>query len=371
MRNAYIWLRLLKTHLVMLFNAVSLVGTTIVTSLLGFAYWWIAARLCPPNVVGLASALISAMTLLATISMSGLGTLLTGELSHQPGQEWRLINAALLIVGGIGMGVGILFALGVPLFTSAFDSLRMNAWNPVLFALGVSLTTVTLVLDQAYIGVMRGDLQFWRNALFATVKLGALGIACYVLAARTGISIYETWLVGNLVSLVILFFGGRPRIIEHKAGESRIPLVRSPKGACPECGALSPQQACFCPACGYPLTPTIELASVRLPLPSSKSRLESVQIAPIQSGKSSILAQWKKLGKAALQHHVLNLILLVPPLVLPLLVTIQLSAMDNAWFYVSFMLANLVFSLTYALTTALYAVSAARPSLLVHSHERG
>ena len=105
------WVKLTRIHLAMLLNAGSLVGTTLMTSVLGFAYWWVAARLYAPGVVGLASALISTMTLLGTISMLGLGTLLTGELPRQPGKEWTLIDAALIVVGGTGTIVGLLFAL--------------------------------------------------------------------------------------------------------------------------------------------------------------------------------------------------------------------------------------------------------------------
>jgi len=81
------------------------------------------------------------------------------------------------------------------------------------------------------------------------------------------------------------------------------------------------------------------------------------------------LPQWallRKLGPAALQHHIFNLILQSPPLVLPVLVTILLSATVNAWFYVSFMLAYFIFGVSYALTTVLYVMSSAHPAILAH-----
>ena len=57
----------------------SLVGTTVVTSVLGFAYWWAAARMAPIHEVGAATAVISAVTLLGTIGMFGFGTMLIAE----------------------------------------------------------------------------------------------------------------------------------------------------------------------------------------------------------------------------------------------------------------------------------------------------
>jgi O-antigen/teichoic acid export membrane protein len=291
-------LQLAKSNLVMLVNAGSLVGTTAVTSVLGFAYWWLAARLFPPESVGLASAAISAMMLLGTVGVLGLGTLLTGELPRQPGREWSLISAALIVVGGVGGCIGILFAVVAPLISTDFLPLRASGVDIALFAIGTGLTAVTLVLDQALIGLLRGEIQLWRNTLFASIKLVALFVAGFLLSLITGMTIYTTWLIGNALSLVAL-----------------------------------------------------------------------IGFIPFNGIKCTYRPQWgmlRKLGPAAVKHHILNLILLAPPLILPILVTIQLSATANAWFYVSFMLANFVFGLTYALSTVLYAESSAQPSVLAH-----
>src|SRR5205807_3616067 len=85
-----------------------------------------------------------------------------------------------------------------------------------------------------------------------------------------------------------------------------------------------------------------------------------------QWSSRSYLPHWKLLRQlklAALQHHIVNLILQTPYLVLPVLVTAMLSATINAWFYVSMMIASFVFFVTYALTTVLYATNSAQPGL--------
>src|SRR5437879_2829277 len=107
-----------KTNSIMLVNAGSLVGTTAVTSVLGFIYWWLAARDFPPQVIGVASASVSAMMLLGSICMLGLGTLLITELPRQPDQVVSLISTALIVVGGVGGCIGALFAV-VALYVSA------------------------------------------------------------------------------------------------------------------------------------------------------------------------------------------------------------------------------------------------------------
>src|SRR5439155_18642960 len=70
--------------------------------------------------------------------------------------------------------------------------------------IGVSLTAVTLVLDQALIGLLRGDLQLWRNSLLAGTKLVALFVASSWLSQRVGLTIYARWAIGNTLSIAAL-----------------------------------------------------------------------------------------------------------------------------------------------------------------------
>ena len=292
----YQWI---KTNSILLTNAGSLVCTTAITSGLGFVYWLVAARFFPPQVLGLSSATISAMTLLGFFCTLGLGTLLMGELSRQPGNEIALISASLILVGVVGGCLGIVFAIIAPFVSPDFQILRASVETVVLFATGVSLTAITLVLDGAFTGLLRSELQLWRNTLFAVVKLTALFAAGLWLSHALGLTIYATWAIGNAFSLVAL--------------------------------------------AGFALKKRKRFSRTALP-------------------------QWKllrNLAPTAFQHHILNLILDVPSLALPLVVTITLSATINAWFYVSFMLAGFTYVIPYALTLVLFAMTSDHPSTQV------
>ena len=207
-----------KINRVLLVNVLSLVGTTAVTASLGFVYWWVAARQFVPAEVGLSSAMISAMTLLGTICMLGLGTLLISELPKHKDAEFALINTALLIVALAGGFVGLLFALLAPVVAPNFQPLRSGPASVLIFAAGVGLTSVTLVFDQALLGLLRGELQLWRNSLFAVVKLAVLFMIGLWITQRTGISIYATWAIGNVLSMLILAIGLLPRLL--RTGQS-------------------------------------------------------------------------------------------------------------------------------------------------------
>jgi O-antigen/teichoic acid export membrane protein len=155
-----------------------------------------------------------------------------------------------------------------------------------------------MVIDQALFGFLRGDLQLWRNTLFAGAKLAALTLASLWLAQHTGLTIYTTWLIGDAFSSA----GLAAYAIFKGKWNGRIPR--------PQPGLL------------------------------------------------------REMGPSAIQHHLLNLPMMGPNMALPVLVTILISATMNAWFYVAFLLADIVYVIPQALVTALYAVSSAQPEVL-------
>ncbi len=287
-----------KTNEVMLINATSLVGTTAVTSILGFVYWWAAARSFSPAAVGIASASVSAMNLLGGLSILGLGTLLITELPRQPRQAGSLISTSLMVVGVAGGITGVVFAIVAPLTSPGFKLYGSNLMYAAIFASGVSLLAISTVLDQALVGLLRGGLLFWRNALFAVTKLVALMVVIMVVSGGGEITIYTTWVVSNALSMIAL-----------------LPFL----------------------VCGN------------------------------KHAKRDYRPRWgllRTLGSAALQHHLLNLMLQAPTLALPVLVTVLLSATTNAWFYVAWMISGFVFLVPNVLTIVLHAMNSAQQSTL-------
>jgi O-antigen/teichoic acid export membrane protein len=214
------------THLEILANASSLIATTGVTAALGFVYWFVAARGFSPSAVGFASASISAMTLLAYAGMLGLGTMLMGELPRQGSREGSLITSAVLFSALAGGVLGLLFAIFADNVSTDFRPLQASPGTIALFASGVALASASLVADQALIGLLLGGLQLGRNAVFAVVKLGALIVVSIWLQQRTGITIYATWVFGNLVSLVALTALGSARGWFHLAARPHWSALR-------------------------------------------------------------------------------------------------------------------------------------------------
>jgi O-antigen/teichoic acid export membrane protein len=188
-------------------NAVALVGTQGVTSVLGFAYWWLAARWFSASSVGAASAIVSSMTLIATFGMLGLGAMLIGHLPSDRARAPQLVTTAVLIAGAASAALAVLFALASPLVSPEIGALAVRLDHLVIFAAGAALAGMGFVLDQASVGVMRSSLQLWRNTIFSVVKLAALAVAAIWLARTDSYAIFVTWVLGigtSLAAIVLL-----------------------------------------------------------------------------------------------------------------------------------------------------------------------
>lgn len=156
----------------------------------------------PTSTVGLGAALISAMMLLANLGAVGLGTMLIGEISSKRLEDTRsLVATGMLMAAATSGGLGLVFAAGVSRLSYEFAPLAAGVGPAAMFTLGVSLTGVALVLDQALIGLLRGWLRFWRNTVFSLAKLAALVAAGIWLANSEAIVIYGAWTVGIVLSL--------------------------------------------------------------------------------------------------------------------------------------------------------------------------
>ena len=195
-------------------NAGSLVATTGLTSVFGFVYWIVAARDYSTKAVGFGAATVSAMTLVGTIGMFGLGTMLIGELPRRKARGGLI--AATVLASGIGsLALGLGYPLVIGLAGGHIPEISGTPYRLALFAVGCSLTGATFVLDEGTIGLMRGGVQLWRNLAASAIKLAALPVAAIVLHDEFGVGLVLAWVIGTVLSLV-------PTVIMLRRGGARI-----------------------------------------------------------------------------------------------------------------------------------------------------
>jgi len=206
----------LRTEHDLLENAMSLAGTTVATSVLGVGFWWIAARFLTPSSVGYGSAALSAVSLLATFGVLGFGTLLMGQVASGEAGRGGLIATGLLAAGAASAVLGIAFGLVVPAIWPDFVPYTATALQLLLFVATVSFTGISLVLDNALVGLFLGRMQLERNIVFAVVKLAVLALVASRAADDFGVVIVFSWSSGILISfgvVAILLLRGGKRVL--------------------------------------------------------------------------------------------------------------------------------------------------------------
>lgn len=203
---------LLGSHGVLFSNAGLLALGTGLASCLGFVYWWLAARTFPPAAVGAAAAAISLMNFIGHLGEVGLGALLIGETHRFKERSGEFVSAALVT----SCLCSTLFAVGYAIATAAFPAkldLGLGGAD-VAFVLGCAFTGLTLVLDQALVGLLRSWLQVTRNVSFAMVKLAMLAVLPIMLgtAGQHAGTIIATWVIGQVASIALLLVTARDKL---------------------------------------------------------------------------------------------------------------------------------------------------------------
>lgn len=192
--------RAILNHALVLANAGALAAGTMAGAALGFVFWWFAARAFPPAAVGLASAAISIMNLLGHAGEFGLGPLLLGHLPRIGRGAAALLCTALCTAAAacalFGLGyAGIARIAGIDLGTT-LGSPQADG----LFALGVALTGLTLVLDQGLTALLRAHLQMGRSVAFSILKLLLLVVVARWPGAGEA-EIFGAWIAGQALSV--------------------------------------------------------------------------------------------------------------------------------------------------------------------------
>jgi O-antigen/teichoic acid export membrane protein len=185
-------------------SAASLAATSMVTAGLGFIYWALAARIFTASAVGESSTAISAMGLLAPLTMLGLGTLVMVQLPRMQQGRTALVASATLVSGVAASIVSLACALLLPSGYLGIPNIARQPATILIFVALVATQVMGLVMDQALLAVLGGSIQLARNMIQAVVKLVLLVVLALLLERFGALSILLSWLFANIVSIAAI-----------------------------------------------------------------------------------------------------------------------------------------------------------------------
>ena len=198
-------------------NALYLVAGNALSALFGFAFWIMAARFYPVEAVGLASAVIAAMGLLASFASLGLGYGLIRFLPQSGVKASSLLNSSFTIGILAALLISFIFLGGLGFWSPALLFLRQE---PVLIAAFVVFTiafTLNFVAGDALIAERRADFLLARAAIFNVLRLSLVILLAGIfhsfgIFGSWGISLWVALLFNILLFLPKVQIGYRPRL---------------------------------------------------------------------------------------------------------------------------------------------------------------
>ncbi len=159
-----------------------LVANTAGTSIIGAAYWAVAARLYGPEALGRATALVSALMLVATLSQLNLSSTLTRFLPQLGARSaGRLIKHSYLGSMVTALAGGLIFVVVAPRLSSQWDYLGNSYFLSGLFILAVIVWELFTLQDAALVGLQRAGPIPIENAIYGVLKLALLVAGVVVL----------------------------------------------------------------------------------------------------------------------------------------------------------------------------------------------
>ena len=191
-------------------NAFYLVLASAVTSLLGFFFWMVIARFYSETEVGFSAAIISAINLVALLSIVGLDFSVIRFL-HEASKPKELINFSLTLCGLVSLIIATIFVSGIDFWSPALSFVKHNAIFFLAFLLVAVLTTLSQLTDSVFIAKRKAGFVFSRNAIFSLLKL-PLPIALAIFLHTFGVVI--SWGIALAIAFALSLLLFLPRVEE-------------------------------------------------------------------------------------------------------------------------------------------------------------
>ncbi len=266
-------------------NAFYLILNYAVMSFLGFFFWMVVARFYTEFEVGFSAAIISAISLLAAISVFGLNSSLIRFLP-QASKPAEFINSCFTLGGLISLVVAGVFLAGLEIWSPNLSFIKENVIFTLAFIAFTLAWTLSALVDATFIARRGARFVLYKNTIFSLVKI-PLPVILILFFHTFGI--VASWGVAISIALAVSFF-----LFLRRVQKSYRPV------------------------------PSLNLNLI------------------------------KRVGQYSGGNYLANLLLQAPAWIMPLVVLNLMGAKQNAYFYVTWMIASLLFAIPSGVASSLF-----------------
>ena len=182
-------------------NSLFLMLSAALTAAIGFVFWGLVAHLYPASRIGLATSLLSAISLISYLSLFGFNSTLIRFPAAGRARNAQ-VSIALVSVAGTGLVIGIAYLAGIDLISPQLQFVRQSPFAALAFVAFCSLAAVNLLTDSVFIGARMPEYNTLVDGIIQSlvklmmpvflVTLGTVGIVTatgvgYVVAVAASI----------------------------------------------------------------------------------------------------------------------------------------------------------------------------------------
>jgi len=181
--------------------------STAVMAVLGFFFWIICARLFKSDQVGIATALISVVSLISSFSLLGLNN---GIIRYLPTSEWKnqKINTAFTLVTVASVLIAIIYLVFINYLSPKLLFVRENIFLTTSFVLFIVFSSLNNLSESVFIAYRSANYVLMKNTVSSLVKftlpIFLISLGAYGIFASVGISIAVAFVL-SLIFLIVKF----------------------------------------------------------------------------------------------------------------------------------------------------------------------
>jgi len=181
--------------------------STGVMAFFGFFFWMINARLFSPEQVGIATTLISAITLISSFSLLGLGNSLIRYLPTSDRKNEK-INTSFTLAGLTSVVFSIIFLVFLKKFSPKLLFIGENIIFSLLFILFIVFSSLNTISENVFIAYRSSKYVLIKNTIFSIAKLilpfALVTLGAYGIFMSLGIALTTAFVFG-LIFLILKF----------------------------------------------------------------------------------------------------------------------------------------------------------------------
>jgi exosortase/archaeosortase family protein len=181
-------------------NSVYLMMSTLIMSILGFVFWMIGARLFTIEQVGLATTIISAMSLITSFSLLGLNTGLIRYLPTAENKD-KKINTSFALVAIITIMISSLFLIYIRTFSPKLVFVHDNIILAFVFIFFMVFSSFSSLIDSVFIAYRSTKFILLKNTIFSSLKI--LLLFAFVWLGAYGI--FTSWMISMIMGFLVVF----------------------------------------------------------------------------------------------------------------------------------------------------------------------